>query len=1434
MLPSEDGESSDGESPRHRVNLPLDDGESSGDEEKNGRPRSFYSLSREIVEKKRAEQKRVLERRLREQSCSPEKKREVNFPQERVHRKDKMNYSAFVPAFVMRQSDVSAFQAKVEGAVLSVRLGGLSELVRRLSPQFSGPREICRELDGLLTELTDEIDAWHGDVIKLMDGMDITVLWTQTPLASAVKTAARCAQRLHKICHQRFHFSAGLACGDVSCLNFVPQGVDGLATFAEFVIAGTPATAARQACGKTDVVLTASAASMIGDSLTPAPARRLRCSSFGEEGDLFDHDGGKDDDDGRCLFRLLDPHFSDDDDDDDDDDEERREMCYVLSPEVEAAEEDDERRLRPSTTRDVTEVALRALTLFVPRTFDRALRFRYSYATYLNHAKISEVREVTVVALRLRGVDMAVEIERARTVVDLMYATVERTSGAMFKLAPCADGIEALFVFGLPGSVFDEYAVRAVAAANLLRDRAADAGYRLVAGIATKRAFCGVVGSPRRMEYCVLGDAVDEARFIVGVHDDKSCSDRLSSSDDGRPSSAWGDGRFSLEPALCDTGVVAVCKDTVRQTRHQVEYDAAVLTESGVASRWSGSSSPRHKSGLGSPTRKDSPRQEPSFVVMGWRRHRSSAPTPGRLSFLVSSSSAQGLGSSTTQAKNKRERYRQVAEIFERKESAVCAAVSGARSLGAAKALAESIPLLCDLHGMTLLRTLPPTSTYDNAALALLTTCGAWRGPLVLALDIIDAARPRRPSLLPSSSSSSTLLFKMLQSHNTGGACSPKSSTSTSSSYHHRVTSSTGVQILQSCRSPPPTTPKSSLAFSVPLSLRSHDGGGAPALSPRARARSFFLRKHTSQPQGLGRRQRRRTLADLMTRVRVPSFSAKKAPVDDEPLLKKQETPHHSVTSCGQGLRGRTAAIFAALPSKLHKYASVLNDMFLADERDPDLRDDKNVFDDATVMMRRARLVQLVVLILLSASRKANLCILVDSLEQMDDASWDVLYKLTQWQKKDISLRPQQSPIDASTVPASKQEPTRQQKFPTSGATKRATKKLRRLVGNALTSMSSGKKRSRGENSEPHPRPSPSPGRRTKESMASSTTAPTVSSSALPRKRRQQKYDGVDIAPFVETPVVRVHSPASPRRNPKCLVFVIAPVSSNLGSQRAEWLETKRLAEEYGAFIEVRPLDMDEALVVAAERLRLCAPDARDTEKKAAVALIEASEPLVDLVAATHQHVDVMISMLADAKAQGKIIAYPGEKPTLRVSPSLACLEPPLAHWLSTLSAVDALPARTQYVLAAASVFDKFTPSLLKKCALVHNDLGFIQAMCLDLCKPVEPTGRRLLHEVPAPSKDDLSLFDALRSGAQNEDDAIRERKKDKVYAFAEPMTHRALAGKLMESQILFALDNVADVDGLTLDDRDHLYGLICPYIRRKYSRRFHDDSINDLLSHGK
>lgn len=955
-LPPDDGESSADDVSHMILHLPDDDGESS-DEERGGNAKSFYVLRKEMVEKKRAQQKR-LNGASDEIAAEPEARNGSNGFQtkgardngvdmpsgkasfRRRRNSDKVNYvySSFMPAFALRRLKqlmevTPSFEARAPAAVITMRVAGLTTLMHQLNTQFVGPQKLCAELDNFFNHLSHSADACGGDVVKIIGDSILFVFAVDgdegpSSLGDATKAAAKFARQVHVAIKARqvsvqspvlsdrhpenesqavdgvqLNLSSGLGCGTISCFNLLPTGSDGLSANAEFVIAGSPLEQTRRAIAEANNDIVCSKVSW--------NFLRRVYEGTEENGDLVRL--------GELLEKSddeVDERTKDHPENDDVDtlgDENEMSPPVVTEPSAHRASFAHDidilatyhPRLRPDLSGALVGVDLRKLTMFLPRSFDRALRFRYSYASYLEHGNISEVRDLTVCSLRIYGVDFVEPaFDLCQEVLSCVNTTVDRMHGSTIKVQCDGLGIRMLLCFGLPGSVYDQSATRALAAVYLLKDRIAThlgAGLRFYVGIATSWAFCGVIGSPLRMDYVVAGDAVNTARKL-----ENAC---------GTPSVP------TFEPGH----VILMCGVTKRHTENDLRFaECRDVLPAGV-------------------------RNSRAYAPVAWRQRISLHGFPRLFD-------------------SHKSRKRQVAEIFETRTKETCV-IGGGRSASAARAFAdENVPIMSQLHKMTLLRTDRSKSAYDDGALGLSTICGAWRGPLSSALDVIEAALRKRPSFG----------VRILRSPSRSGHTS------------EQVVSSRSQQ-----------SPRSSID-SVPLSPHLQ----SPAGSPWRSSTSFRM---LFNPQGSAAAS-----PGGMSRSPHPSNSSRRIhrPAKSQPNLMRGRSLGHmlsgkrAISSNDADSRttritliGRTNAVLGALPIKLRKYAPVLNDMFMPDERNPDLGDERHL-ENLTLMMRRARLVQLVVMLVLQASKRARLTLLLDNLDQMDDTAWDVLYKLTQWQKK--------------------------------------------------------------------------------------------------------------------------------------------------------------------------------------------------------------------------------------------------------------------------------------------------------------------------------------------------------------------------------------------------------------------------------------------------
>ncbi|MBF0307282.1 MAG: AAA family ATPase, partial [Alphaproteobacteria bacterium] len=101
---------------------------------------------------------------------------------------------------------------------------------------------------------------------------------------------------------------------------------------------------------------------------------------------------------------------------------------------------------------------------------------------------------------------------------------LHRQGGAIHKVAVDNKGIAVIAAMGLPGLAHEDDPARAVRAALDMADDLAETDGAAAIGIATGRAYCGMIGDPRRCEYTIIGDIVNlSARLMQAAHGGVLC-----------------------------------------------------------------------------------------------------------------------------------------------------------------------------------------------------------------------------------------------------------------------------------------------------------------------------------------------------------------------------------------------------------------------------------------------------------------------------------------------------------------------------------------------------------------------------------------------------------------------------------------------------------------------------------------------------------------------------------------------------------------------------------------------------------------------------------------------------------------------------------------------------------------------------------------------
>ncbi|MBM3267474.1 MAG: AAA family ATPase [Candidatus Sericytochromatia bacterium] len=129
---------------------------------------------------------------------------------------------------------------------------------------------------------------------------------------------------------------------------------------------------------------------------------------------------------------------------------------------------------------------------------------------------LSELRRVTVLFINFPNATHETTLERAQTVLTLIQTVLDRHEGTMNKLSVDEKGVSMVAAFGLPPLAHEDDAARAIQAALVLRETLLEYDVVHAIGVATGRAFCGVVGNDQRREYTVMGDIVNLAARLMG------------------------------------------------------------------------------------------------------------------------------------------------------------------------------------------------------------------------------------------------------------------------------------------------------------------------------------------------------------------------------------------------------------------------------------------------------------------------------------------------------------------------------------------------------------------------------------------------------------------------------------------------------------------------------------------------------------------------------------------------------------------------------------------------------------------------------------------------------------------------------------------------------------------------------------------------------
>ena len=130
---------------------------------------------------------------------------------------------------------------------------------------------------------------------------------------------------------------------------------------------------------------------------------------------------------------------------------------------------------------------------------------------------LAEFRQVSVVFVNVRGLKCHQhgDLNDLQRVTRSVQSAVYRYGGSFSQVVPDAEGTTLVAVWGLALRSHEDDAIRAVRAAQQIRDEIRRTGFGFAIGVTTGRVFTGIRGNARRKEYAVVGDVVNVASRLM-------------------------------------------------------------------------------------------------------------------------------------------------------------------------------------------------------------------------------------------------------------------------------------------------------------------------------------------------------------------------------------------------------------------------------------------------------------------------------------------------------------------------------------------------------------------------------------------------------------------------------------------------------------------------------------------------------------------------------------------------------------------------------------------------------------------------------------------------------------------------------------------------------------------------------------------------------
>ncbi|MFN8382963.1 MAG: adenylate/guanylate cyclase domain-containing protein [Anaerolineales bacterium] len=128
---------------------------------------------------------------------------------------------------------------------------------------------------------------------------------------------------------------------------------------------------------------------------------------------------------------------------------------------------------------------------------------------------LAELRRVTTLFINLKNFNSETSLEHGAKIIRAIQEATDHFEGHLNEIGMDEKGASPLVTFGVHPLAHEDDPLRGVMTAQEISKRLTELGQPHSIGITTGRVFCGVIGGANRLEYAILGDAVNTAaRFM--------------------------------------------------------------------------------------------------------------------------------------------------------------------------------------------------------------------------------------------------------------------------------------------------------------------------------------------------------------------------------------------------------------------------------------------------------------------------------------------------------------------------------------------------------------------------------------------------------------------------------------------------------------------------------------------------------------------------------------------------------------------------------------------------------------------------------------------------------------------------------------------------------------------------------------------------------